>query len=218
MDARSRDQPDAAGHATGWLGEIAVLVPVKAFAEAKLRLAPVLDPSQRASLARTMADRVLASAGPLPTAVVCDDVEVATWARSRGALVVWAPGRGLNRAVQDGVQRLAGAGARRAIVSAADLPHADDLGAVAGQAGVVIVPDRRRDGTNVLSVPTDAGFGFSYGPGSFARHLEEARRLGIPVEVVDAPRLAWDVDLPSDLFPTAAGTLAPTGPAGPVGR
>ena len=39
-----------------------------------------------------MADRVLAAAHPLPVAVVCDDNEVAEWAREHGALVVWEPG------------------------------------------------------------------------------------------------------------------------------
>ena len=60
-------------------GPVAVLVPVKAFGEAKLRLAPALDPTHRATLARTMATHVVTSAAPLPTAVVCDDAEVAAW-------------------------------------------------------------------------------------------------------------------------------------------
>jgi 2-phospho-L-lactate guanylyltransferase len=65
--------------------------------------------------------------------------------------------------------------------------------------GVTIVPDRRRDGTNVIAVPPSAGFVFSYGSGSFARHLDEARRLDLPVRVVHSSPLAWDVDVPDDL-------------------
>ncbi len=91
----------------GWLGHEAVLVPVKAFGEAKLRLAPALSAPERAALARTMATRVVASAAGLPVAVVCDDLEVAAWARELGALVIWEPGRGLNGAVQEGVSRWA---------------------------------------------------------------------------------------------------------------
>lgn len=185
--------------AAGWLGPVSVLVPVKAFGEAKLRLAPVLTPQRRASLARAMAEAVLRSAHGLPTAVVCDDREVADWARSLGTLVVWAPGRGLDRAVQLGVAHLARAGAATVIVAAGDLPLADDLTWVADFDGTTIVPDRRGDGTNVIAVPTDRPFAFSYGPGSFARHLAEARRLGGPVRVVEVPELAWDVDLPDDL-------------------
>ena len=39
-----------------------------------------------------------------------------------------------------------------------------------------LVPDRRLDGTNVLAVPTEAGFRFAYGAGSFGRHRAEAQR------------------------------------------
>jgi 2-phospho-L-lactate/phosphoenolpyruvate guanylyltransferase len=182
-----------------WLGPEAVLVPVKAFGEAKLRLAPALSPERRASLAREMATRVIASAAGLPVAVVCDDREVAAWARSLGALVVWEPGRGLNGAVEGAVRHLRSLGTETVIVAAGDLPFAQDLTWVSGFPGITIVPDRHHDGTNVIAVPTSSGFAFSYGPGSFARHLDEARRLGTAVRVVHSSALAWDVDVPSDL-------------------
>ncbi|HTJ75866.1 MAG TPA: 2-phospho-L-lactate guanylyltransferase [Acidimicrobiales bacterium] len=183
------------------LGPVAVLLPVKSFAEAKLRLAPALDPGRRAALARAMATVVVAAAAPLPTAVVCDDAEVASWARDLGALVVWEPERGLNRAVEAGVARLAGAGAARVVVAHADLPQAPAgrLADVARFAGVTIVPDHDDNGTNVICVPGDAPFTFSYGPGSFLRHAAEAHRLGLPLRVVRDPALSHDVDLPSDL-------------------
>ena len=47
--------------------------------------------------------------------------------------------------------------------------------------------------------PADSGFRFSYGPGSFERHVAEARRLGLPIRVVDDPTLAIDIDEPADL-------------------
>ena len=70
--------------------------------------------------------------------------------------------------------------------------------------GVTLVPDRYGNGTNVIALPTGAGFRFSYGPGSFARHRAEAERLGLPVRVLDLPDLAWDVDEPADMVPTPA--------------
>ena len=187
------------------LGPVAVLLPVKAFTEAKRRLAPALDPAARAALAQAMATLVLASAAPLPVAVVCDDADVAEWARDAGALVVWEPERGLNRAVEAGVARLAAAGARRVIVAHADLPLALDLGWVGRFLGVTLVPDRRDNGTNALCVPADAGFTFSYGPGSLARHAAEAHRLGLALRVVREPTLGHDVDLPADLPADLAG-------------
>ncbi len=186
------------------LGPVAVLVPVKAFADAKLRLAPALPPLARAELARSMASHVVRAAAPLPTAVVCDDLEVASWARGEGALVIWEPERGLNRAVEAGVERLAAAGVRRVIVAHGDLPLAPGLAWVARFPGVTVVPDTVSNGTNVICVPSEAGFTFSYGPGSFARHSAEAFRRGLPLRVVREAGLAHDVDTPADLVGSRA--------------
>ena len=183
------------------LGSRAVLVPVKAFHEAKGRLDHALGPAGRAALARSMAAQVLDAAAPLPVAVVCDDTDVADWARARGALVVWEPGRGLNGAVEAGVDQLRDAGVVHVTVSHADLPRAHGLAAVGLAPGITLVPDRYGNGTNVIALPASAGFRFSYGPGSFARHRAEADRLGLPVHVLDLPDLAWDVDEPADMVP-----------------
>jgi 2-phospho-L-lactate/phosphoenolpyruvate guanylyltransferase len=189
------------------LGPRAVLIPVKAFDHAKRRLHLALNDHQRADLARAMADRVVDAARPLPVAVVCDDTGVAHWARTRGALVVWEPGRGLNGAVEAGVDHLRAGGVTQVTVAHADLPRATDLAEVGGVPGITLVPDRYGNGTNVIALPADAGFQFSYGPGSFARHRAEADRLGLPVRVLDRPDLAWDIDEPADVVPVA--TLAP---------
>jgi len=176
-----------------------VLVPVKAFAQAKARLAGSLPPSRRAALARSMAEHVLAAARPLPVAVVCDDAEVADWAGAHSAIVLPEPGRGLNGAVEAGVERLARAGASEIVVAHADLPLAHGLAHLSGWDGVTLVPDRREDGTNVICLPAGSSFRFGYGPGSFKRHCEEVRRLGLALRVIREPDLAWDVDVPSDI-------------------
>ena len=183
----------------------AVLVPVKAFAEAKRRLAPALDPPARAALAEAMAGAVLAAASPLPAWVVCDDDGVASWARAQGAEVIWRPERGLVGAVTDGVAALAAKGFATVIVAHGDLPLATELAPVGEFDGVTLVPDRRGDGTNVAAVPAACGFGFAYGPGSFRRHCDEVRRLGLPLRVLRDPALGWDVDLPDDLVLPAPG-------------
>jgi 2-phospho-L-lactate guanylyltransferase len=176
-----------------------VLVPVKAFREAKARLAPALDPTERADLARSMATTVVRAAHDLSVAVVCDDEEVRAWATEVGARVLWRPGLGLNGAVTDGVATLAAEGVARVAVVHADLPRADDLRVIAGGDGVLLVPDRHDDGTNVIALPATCGFAFAYGPGSFARHQAEAERLGVEVRIVRSERLGWDVDTPADL-------------------
>ena len=182
--------------------DAAVLVPVKAFGEAKRRLSPALGAPDRARLSRRLAAGVIAAAEPLPAAVVCDDREVAGWARSLGALVIWEPGRGLNGAVAAGVAHLGQIGVATVVVAHGDLARPAglaDLWPDHPRNGITFVPDARDDGTNVVVVPTTTGFRFSYGPGSFRRHLEEAAELGLPLRVVRGGDLSLDVDLPSDL-------------------
>ena len=176
-----------------------MLVPIKSFRLAKVRLAPKLSPGERDHLARRMAARVVAAAGELPVSVVCDDDDVAAWSVDHHAEVIWTPGLGLNGAVTEGVRRLTLAGAIEVIVAHGDLPLADDLGRLGGFPGVTLVPDRHDDGTNVLVVPTGVDFAFAYGPGSFARHRDEVDRLALPYRVLRDPRLGWDVDVPADL-------------------
>jgi 2-phospho-L-lactate/phosphoenolpyruvate guanylyltransferase len=181
------------------LGSAAVLVPVKSFADAKQRLGTALPDASRVSLVRMMAARVLTAAAPLAVAVVCDDPDVATWARSQGALVIWEPGRGLNGAVEAGVVRMAALGVQVLTVVHADLPLAEGIGSLEPFNGITIVPDRQGNGTNLIRLPVDCGFRFSYGPGSFERHQQECARIGIPLNVLHRRELAFDVDWPDDL-------------------
>ena len=180
-------------------GTRAVLVPVKSFADAKTRLGEVMGEAARRALVQQMAERVLAAAVPLPVAVVCDDRDVAGWARQLGALVIWEPGRGLNGAVEAGVDRLGQMGVEHVTVAHGDLPLATGIGDLEAFDGVTLVPDRHGNGTNVIRVPVGCGFRFSYGPGSFERHQRECARLGVPVRILHAPALAHDVDWPDDL-------------------
>ena len=195
----------------------ALVVPIKSFSAAKLRLAPVLDPAARARLARRLAAGVLDAAGTLPRYVVCDDREVASFAREHGADVIWTPGLGLSGAVQAAVAALAARGVDLVVVAHADLPNVGVLDELGEEGEVTLVPDLRADGTNVAVVPSGAGFCFSYGPGSFGRHRDEAARLGLRCQVVHDDRFAADIDVPEDLVRLAiAPGLSDTD--GPVRR
>ena len=176
-----------------------VLVPVKAFTDAKARLAAVLDEADRERLARWTSERVLAAAGELPTYVACDNEEVAAWAGQHGATTLWHPGVGLNAAVNNSVAELRDAGVTHVIVAHGDLPRLHSLADLAEPDTLTLVPDRHGDGTNVVGVPTAMPFQFAYGPGSFRRHLDAAVAAGLSVRVRRDPLLALDIDTPSDL-------------------
>jgi 2-phospho-L-lactate guanylyltransferase len=188
--------------------DAAVLIPVKRFPAAKGRLAGVLSVEQRATLARWLADRVVAATGDLPVFVACDDDDVASWADGAGAEVLWSPGLGLNGAVDAGRSTIAGKGFDHLVIAHSDLPLAHALADLARPDTVTLVPDRHRDGTNVLALPVDADVPASYGGGSFRRHLELAMATGRRVRVVADPRLALDIDNPDDVgHPMALPTM-----------
>ena len=150
-----------------------------------------------------MAEQVLTAARPLPVVVVCDDAEVSEWARDLGARALVQRGVGLNGAVNTAFSQLRDEGYRRLVVAHGDLPLATDLGWLAEIEGIVLVPDRHEEGTNVISLPTGCDFRFAYGPGSFARHQQEAQRTGLAWRVVHDAELAWDVDFPADMTAVA---------------
>ncbi|MEM9516738.1 MAG: 2-phospho-L-lactate guanylyltransferase [Actinomycetota bacterium] len=179
--------------------QLAVLVPVKRFTAAKGRLRGVVPDDERARLARWMAELVLDACDGIERFVACDDPVVREWAEAHGATVVWGPELGLNRAVDDGVAEIARLGFDHVIVSHADLPLPTALPDVSRADTITLVPDRRLDGTNVMSFPVAHPVAASYGGGSFRRHLAAAQRTGAGVEIRRDHSLSIDLDTVDDL-------------------
>ena len=180
-------------------GPDAVLIPLRSLRTGKQRLGATFTAEQRASMITFMADRVVRAAHELPVLIVHDDPAVANWAAERGAASLQPTTPGLNEAVTAGRDLLADRGVERVIVAHADLPEANDLRLMLSDDAVSIAPDRHRAGTNVLCVATALPFTFAYGPGSFERHCEVARSLGVDARIVEAPDLSRDINHPDDL-------------------
>lgn len=194
---------------------------------AKKRLSTVLGPEERAALAEEMLREVLAAcrgAGLATVAVVSTD-DGARAARGLGVGAIVVEPAGMNQAVATGLGWVAGRGAAATLVLPGDVPltEADDLRAIvaAGEAEpcVVVVPDRRGEGTNALFLrPTDA-IAPAFEGASAARHLRLAEHRGARAVRLDLPRVALDVDTPEDLVELArasrgrvpAGTCRPAG-------
>lgn len=175
-----------------------VLLPVKDFARAKTRLAPLLDAPARAEAARQMFLHVLAvvtDAG-LPALVITDGDAPAALARARGAQVLTDPpdAARLGDVVDAGLGHLDARGARDVLVLMCDLPQltAADLAAMLSLDAVsVAAPDVAEAGTNALRVRLDGRRPTAFGcADSFARHV------ALGAAPVRRPGLARDVDLP----------------------
>jgi 2-phospho-L-lactate/phosphoenolpyruvate guanylyltransferase len=188
------------------------LVPVKALAEAKGRLAPAVGPLQRRLLAIAMFEDVVAALQAVPAlaapVVVSPDREVWRRADAMGCRVVEEPpGIGDLNGALTAAARVAGNGSPLLVV-AADLPLASPAGLervlAAARAPVAVVPSADGGGTNVLAWRDPASFAPSFGPDSAARHL------AVPGAVrVEEPGLSLDVDTLEDLE-AVAGRLDPS--------
>lgn len=195
----------------------AVIIPIKSFVGAKERLASALDAIERHKLAMYTASRVVAAAVPFSVFIVCDDDEVAHFARQQGAVVVQQSVPGLNNAARIGLDAARDAGFVWGIIAHSDLPLATHFDHLVDESipksGIGLVSDQFRDGTNVLVIATDSAFDFHYGPGSFRAHCDEATRRGYQLRIIDDPALAVDIDSPVDLAHLPADwQLAPIQP------
>ncbi len=186
------------------------IVPVKPLRRGKSRLAGVLTEDQREALNR----RMLANTVEILNQV--RDIEyVLVISRDPLALSVAREG-GARTLLENGHPELNGALTRAAmlantfrvhgvLVIPADLPllNVDDVQemAVLGRKspGVVIAPDRRKEGTNALLLSPPDVIRFDYGPGSYVRHLKRAREAGVAVQIFERDSLALDMDYPEDL-------------------
>ncbi|MFO0759200.1 MAG: 2-phospho-L-lactate guanylyltransferase [Byssovorax sp.] len=186
------------------------LIPVKAFSQAKSRLAPALGPRERALFARSLFEHVLGALAPCAelggVLVVTACPEVAAVARAHGAEVATdAVPEGLGLIVDGGLAALAARGAGSALVLMSDLPRLETaeirrLLDLLRSNDLVLSPDERDEGTNALGLsPVDRIETLFGRADSFARHCQRAKDLGLTPAILRSPGLGFDIDGPDDL-------------------
>jgi 2-phospho-L-lactate/phosphoenolpyruvate guanylyltransferase len=197
---------------------LAIIVPVKPPHEGKSRLAGELSSHRRYllnwRLLRHTFDQVAMLSDIADVRVISRSPDVLAEALRRGFATSREPARSdLNGAVALGAQHSQSAGARELMILPIDLPWLSAArlrSAVAEfRAGhdVLIVADRRADGTNLLLWRPLETARFHYGAASASRHAEAARAQGLRVAVRDDPLLSFDVDTPQDLAIWSPGDL-----------
>jgi 2-phospho-L-lactate/phosphoenolpyruvate guanylyltransferase len=186
-----------------------LLIPVKPFAEGKLRLSTLLDTGERRRLNERFFSHTLSVAQRFPgverTAIVSACPEAARMALGLGAHYV-AEGAelDLNHALERAREFVVQRGATALLIVPCDLPwltaedlrHMAELGGLSNQ--VVIAQNSAGSGTNAMYLPADAALRFCFGPDSCEKHLAAARAAKVSASVEKLPRLAFDVDTPED--------------------
>jgi 2-phospho-L-lactate/phosphoenolpyruvate guanylyltransferase len=183
------------------------LLPVKRLADAKSRLARHFGPAEHLELTRALlrdALELVSSAPFIQWWVVTRDPEVEAASERAGIPTVADPGRGMNRAVQRGIDVAAGAGAGSVLVIPADIPLARpadlaDLVDTAESSEVVVVPSRAGGGTNALAMRPPRLFAPRFGPGSLSAHAAIADEMGVRFSILSLPRLELDLDTIEDV-------------------
>jgi len=187
---------------------VCLVLPLKSLRDGKTRLAAVLDAGQRAALIEELLMHSLDQAAQFPglrnTVLVSPCEKARARAGELGVRVVDERAPGLNQALQRAQRAVYQSGADIMLMVPCDLPllTAKDLRCLVDSAGtraVALAPDRFKQGTNGLCLPTSAAFEFAFGPNSYERHRSSVERLHLHAVEVDRPGLAFDVDTPSDL-------------------
>jgi 2-phospho-L-lactate guanylyltransferase len=187
------------------------IVPVKPLRRGKSRLSGVLSESERTMLNHLLLENTLKTLTVVPeighVLVVSRDPAALALARSYHARTVQEDDESsdLNTALKRATIVAQMYSAHALLVIPADLPLIDvevirDFVKLAYPApSVVIAPDRHMEGTNALLMSPLGIVEYTFGIGSFTRHLEQARKTGVRVEVVNHKSLELDLDLPEDL-------------------
>jgi len=198
------------------------LVPQKAFARSKSRLASILSPEERAAFAKRCFLRVLdaldRSAQIAGITVLTDHDEVAAMARAHGASVLADQGglESVGALVNEAIADLSLGAQNRILVIMADLPFVttediDDIIAAQEPVDVVVAADRHAVGTNaiLMDLPAPMATSFTLSE-SLRRHQEDARLAGLSMTTHVSRGLSCDVDTDADWADLGLSQPAPT--------
>ena len=183
-------------------------VPVKEFAGAKQRLAPLLTPEQRQALAAAMLEDVLAALADAPLAGIMVNTldPVATeLAHRHGARVVTEGARDGHTGAVAAMARILAAEGRDMLTLPGDIPRvtAAEIAAVVEGHGpapsVTMVPAHDGRGSNAVLCSPALVMPLRFGDDSFLPHLATARALAIQPTILQLPGIGLDIDQPDDV-------------------
>ncbi len=138
--------------------------------------------------------------------VVSHDPTALTISRDYGARTIQeSHNTNINKALRKGGMAAQAFNISSVLIIPADLPfiNADALREMIGKAGnppeIIISPDRRMNGTNALFINPVGILDYDFGMWSFRKHVEQAERKKIRVEIYNNDTLSFDLDIPEDL-------------------
>jgi len=186
------------------------VVPVKPLRRGKSRLAGILSTKDREYLNEQLLKRTITSLKPVKEIdeiiVISYDPAALSLSRKFGIRTLQENrNTNINNALRKATMAAKGFHASKILIVPADLPliSSEDienmLNLQARAPEIIIAPDRRMDGTNALLINPIGILDYDFGIWSFRKHVEQAERKKIRVEIYDNENLAFDLDIPEDL-------------------
>jgi 2-phospho-L-lactate guanylyltransferase len=187
-----------------------ICVPVKPFEFGKSRLAELLSIEERIKLNRALFTHMVVSIQQSKWSnfgiVISKGNEALQIARRFGfSTIVENPPYGLNRSIKKVIENPILKSATSITIIPSDLPlvTVEELNELyelrVKQDGLIILPDQKGEGTNVLSVMPPEAISFQYGKASFQKHINSAKSAAINVTVYKSISLAIDLDTEEDI-------------------
>ncbi len=188
-----------------------ICVPIKPFEYGKSRLEELLTFEQRIRLNRALFSHTLKAIQQSKWSnngiVISKGSEALQIARRFGFLtIIENPPYGLNRSLRKVIKESILESATSLTIIPSDLPlltteELNDLFDLRiKQNGLIIVPDQKMEGTNILSIMPLDSISFQYGRDSFQKHINSARSASIQVTIQESILLGIDLDTEADLI------------------
>jgi 2-phospho-L-lactate guanylyltransferase len=189
---------------------LCAIIPIKPLRRGKSRLSSVLSEDKREGLNQYLLSSTLQCLKNIREIdhilVISYDPSALTLARKFGARTVLENrNTNINRALRKASLAAKAINSSKILIVPADLPliTKEDILAVIKNSGnppeIVIVPDRKMSGTNVLLVNPIGAIKYDFGEWSFRKHIEQAERKKINIKICKRKNLSFDLDLPEDL-------------------
>ncbi len=186
-------------------------IPSKPSIHAKHRLASSLSLRHLHELHTRMLEDVLSAAvrvsGLSGICLVTMCPEISAMGRGFGALVLQEPAMdGHKNAVSLAARHLQSIGVDQMMTLPGDVPLVTSrdietvFAAHGGRNTMTFVPDYCRQGSNCITLATDATPALRIGCGQFNSHIQSAQESGLETRVVENNNIAQDIDTPDDLL------------------
>ena len=186
------------------------IIPIKPLRRGKSRLSCVLSEQERENLNHNLLGRTINCLKQVKEIdqiiVISHDPAALSFSREFGVKTLQENrNTNINNALRKATQAAKAFNASRLLIVPADLPFMmpEDLIALIYKSKsapeIIISPDRKMYGTNALFINPTGILDYDFGQWSFKKHIEQAERKKIRVEIYNNERIGFDLDLPEDL-------------------